>query len=246
MAHPDVFVPRRRRGVRFDAEQLAHYSGEPVAGIVNSTLLGDPDAAGAVAAVSTDIRLVAILRNPIDRAYSWYLKRTRDGDGIYSAAVTFEAALEQDPAVVDGGRYHVGLEAYFGTFERSQLLVLDFDGLSADAAGFIRAVYAFIGADPGYSPPQLERKSNYSAAVRSNLLHQTMRRGKRVLWRVTREDGPLVSRLESSSFVRRLRRLNEENSETMSSDTRSRLADVFAADNARLEELLGWDLRHWA
>ncbi len=245
MAHPDIFVPRRRRGIQFDTEQLAPYGGQPVAGIVNSTLLTEPAAAEAIAAIGREIRLVAILRNPIDRAHSWYLKRRRDGDEIYAQEISFEAALDLDPMLVEGGLYHEGLSRYFEHFATDQVLVLDYDRLARDPATFIREIYAFVGVEPVFEPPQLAGRSNYSAQVRSGAIHQAMRKGKRVLWRVSGENGPLMSRIESSALVGRLRRLNERSTATMSVETRDRLTGVFAAPNAALADLLGWDLRHW-
>lgn len=245
MAHPDIFVPRRRRGVAFDRDQLAHFNDEPVTGIVNSTLLTDPDAPGAIEASSGGVRLVAILRNPIDRAYSWYLKCARDGDGVYSDGISFDDALEADPALIEGGLYHQGLEQYLEHFDRQQMLILDFDRLESDSEGFIKEIYGFVGADPSFKPPRLEARSNYSTSVKSGALHQLMRRGKRILWKMSGENGPLMSRIESSVIVGRLRRLNEKDPTTMSPEQRKRLAVVFEAPNEHLARLLDWDVSHW-
>jgi len=245
MAHPDIFVPRRRRGVQLDDDQLVHYQQEPVAGIVNSTLLTDPDAPGRMQAASPEVRLVAILRNPVDRAYSWYLKRLRDGDGIYANEMRFEEALERDPALIAGGLYYDGLVPYIDQFGRDQILLVDYAQLADDPASFIGRIYDFVGADGSFQPPQLDTRSNYSAAVRSSILHQAMRRGKRVLWRVSGENGPLMSRFESSALVGRLRRLNEQGTTTMAPGTRQQLADRFAAPNQLLADLVDWDVGDW-
>lgn len=113
-------------------------------------------------------RLIAILRNPIDRAYSHYQHEVRLGREPFS----FEEALEReddrlrgevermvaepsyfseswwDYTYVARGRYAEQLERWLSVFPRDQLLVLFMEELRDDTPGTYARVLDFLGARP--------------------------------------------------------------------------------------------------
>ncbi|MFN2432169.1 MAG: sulfotransferase domain-containing protein [Gemmatimonadota bacterium] len=144
----------RRRG-RLTGEASPSYVFHPlVPGRVRQTL---PDA-----------RLIALLRNPVDRAYSHYQHGVRWG----YEPLSFEAALEREPERLRGerrrlardpdhdarrllrysyqarGRYAEQLERWLALFPREQLLVLESSRLTSDPQGAFEAVQRFLGLRP--------------------------------------------------------------------------------------------------
>ena len=113
-------------------------------------------------------RLIALLRNPIDRAFSHYQHEVALG----REQLSFEDALAQedermrdeldrmlgDPAYFSHawwnytyaarGRYAEQLERWFAAFPREQLLVLLTNELAGDTAATYRRVLEFLGVDP--------------------------------------------------------------------------------------------------
>ena len=80
-AHPDVFMPRKEihffdvkwdRGIAWYHTRFEGYAGQTAIGEATPTYLADPVALDRMAATIPDARLVAVLRDPIDRAYSHY------------------------------------------------------------------------------------------------------------------------------------------------------------------------------
>src|SRR4051812_47155826 len=83
-AHPDVFLSNPKELDFFDRQEptpdalaayARHFAGataDEVAGEATPTYLHSPAAVARMAQTVPDARLVAILRNPIDRAYSHY------------------------------------------------------------------------------------------------------------------------------------------------------------------------------
>ena len=115
-----------------------------------------------------NVRLIALLRNPVDRAFSHYQHEVALG----REQLSFEDALAQEDERMRGeldrmlgdpayfsyawwnytyaarGRYAEQLERWFAAFPREQLLVLLTDDLAADTAGTYRRVLEFLGVDP--------------------------------------------------------------------------------------------------
>jgi len=183
----------------------------PAVGEASATYLFHPRAPERVHAFDPALRLIAVLRDPVDRAYSHYHMEHRWGREV----LPFEQALEREVALrpelermiaepgyesedalncsyVARGRYAEQLERWLGLFPREQLLVLTSDELLEDPAGSMATVARFL-AIPEWRAPSYPLRG-------------------------VREYG------------------------TMAPETGERLAETFAADNARLEELLGREL----
>ena len=144
---------RRRLGVR------------PAVGEVTPAYLFHPRVPEQVHAFDPELKLVAALRDPVERAYSQYQMQLRGGTETRS----FEYALEReeeewprelerllaDPAYVSPtglqrsyvarGRYAEQLERWLRFFPREQLLILTSEDLLGDPAGPMAAVAAFLG-----------------------------------------------------------------------------------------------------
>jgi Sulfotransferase domain len=161
-----------------------------------------------------DARLVAVLRNPVDRAYSHFQHTTRHGweDVDFPSALGREEdrigpdlrRMAAEPSYwgaeaaafsyVARGRYAEQLARWFDLFDRDRVLVLTSEELYADPSAFYAQVLDFLGL-PQWRP----RFRNYS--------HQ--------------EAGP---------------------SRRMDPEVREQLVATFREPNRRLYELLGRDL----
>jgi len=114
------------------------------------------------------VKLVALLRNPIDRALSHYQHEVRGGRESLSFAEAIEREsgrlageeerLRNDPhyysfshhrhSYTHRGRYIEQLRRWVEYFPRSQLLVLQSERLFRDPAAASAAVYGFLGLPP--------------------------------------------------------------------------------------------------
>jgi hypothetical protein len=136
-----------------------------VVGEASPSYLFHPLAPERVARMLPAARLIALLRNPVDRAFSHYQHEVALG----REQLSFEEALAhedermdrevehmlRDPAYFSHpwwnytyaarGRYAEQLERWYATFPREQLLVLLTDDLAADTAGTYRRVLDFLG-----------------------------------------------------------------------------------------------------
>ena len=79
-----------------------------------------------------NVKMIACLRDPVQRTFSDYLDRVKNGkmDG------TFEEELERDPALINRSRYGTQLARYLELFDRAQFHIVSFDELVATPARF--------------------------------------------------------------------------------------------------------------
>jgi hypothetical protein len=135
-------------------------------GEASPSYLFHPLAPERVAGMLPDTRLIALLRNPVDRAFSHYQHEVALG----REPLSFEDAIEREEERMRGevermvrepsyfshawwnytyvarGRYAEQLERWFARFPRERLLVLFTEELAADTAGTYRRVLDFLGA----------------------------------------------------------------------------------------------------
>ena len=108
-------------------------------------------------------KLIAVLRNPAERAYSawnmWHSFESRDDrDSRRADPRSFSQAVAEELASPDGqahlhfhylaqGRYADHLERWLEHFRRDDLLVLEHANMSRDLPAFLDEICAFLGVD---------------------------------------------------------------------------------------------------
>ena len=101
-----------------------------------------------------DVRLIYVVRDPIDRLRSHFQHRTLVGNERLPLA----EALATDPSYVDMSRYGMQLERYLEHFPREQICVITSEALKTDRADTVKQVFRFIGVDETFAPPSLEQE----------------------------------------------------------------------------------------
>ena len=138
-----------------------------IVGEASPSYLFHPLAPERVARMLPRARLIALLRNPVDRAFSHYQHEVALGreelsfeDALAAEDERMQGELERmlvDPTYFSyawwnytyaaRGRYAEQLERWLAAFPRDQLLVLFTEELAADTAGTYRRVLDFLGVD---------------------------------------------------------------------------------------------------
>jgi hypothetical protein len=221
-------------------------NGEPAVGEASVLYLDHPEAPDRIARRIPEARLIAVLRNPAEKAYSSYLFKCRDGD----EQLEFEDALRAEPQrIADGwywawryrsrGFYHGMLRRYFERFDRSQIRVYLYEDFSRDPGGLLADAFRFLEVDDGFRP-DLKVHHNVSGRPRSPRLQRLLTRShpvKEAAKSVIPEDWGhrVIARLQRPNLMR----------PAMRPDTRADLLEAYRDDIGRLEELIDRDLSHW-
>ena len=152
-------------------EAWAHYrrtNQEMLTGEASTQYMPYPETPERVKRLIPSVKLLAILRNPTDRAYSAYNFHRLH----YMENRTFEDAVKQE---LDGyetryirrylvyGHYAQHLERWFECFDRSQILVLATEELREDQQGTLDKIWEFLGVMPHQfeQPPKNLNVGNY-------------------------------------------------------------------------------------
>src|SRR6476660_4613014 len=165
--HPDVFAATAEleffnNGDRF-WDQGTDWYREPFAGWQGEAIVGEatpgymfwrhrpPVVAERIAETLPDVRLIATLRNPIDRAQSAMVHHI-EGGGLPTDSVLVELGKQTPPdrdhlGIIAGGWYAASLEPYRERFG-DQLLVVLHDDVDDDPRGVYDAALVHIGAAP--------------------------------------------------------------------------------------------------
>jgi len=195
------------------------------------------------------MKLLGILRNPVERAYSGYSFLVRDRLEPLS---TFEEALAAEDARIAAnwqhiwhhqrlGFYSAQLKRYFDLFPRDQIAIYLYDDFKAKPVAVIQDMFRFLGADAAFMP-DVSLKYNVSGEPRSRLLHAALARPNAAK--------DLLKGLLPAAMRRRMRaRVMERNIQptgrTLAPETRRFLVDLYREDILKLEALIGRELSHW-
>lgn len=158
--HPRIFMPEDKepsffsgntwgRGLDWYRSLFAPVGDDQICGEASTNYTRWPqidNAASRIAGLMPDVRLIYLIRDPVDRAYSQYVHEHRVGlarrDRSY--AMTFEEYLERDPLLLHMSDYVAQVRHLLGSFPRESLLILTFDELTRSPAAVLQKVFRFL------------------------------------------------------------------------------------------------------
>jgi Sulfotransferase family len=225
---------------------FAGVSSETAIGEASPGYLGNPRAAGRIRHYIPEAKLIAILRNPVERAYSAYLHRVRDD----REWLDFARALREEEARVRAnltpgwyykraGFYYSQLKRYYELFDREQIRVYLYEDLDADPAGMLRELFAFLNVDETFVP-DTSLKHGVTGVPRSRILRRFLR-GSNPVKSVLR---PLFRPETRVKMVTKLNNLNLTKPQ-MSPEVRGTLVSSYREDILKLQDLIERDLSEW-
>jgi hypothetical protein len=192
-------------------------------------------------------RLIAILRNPVEVAYSAYLHKRRDG---HEPLTEFAEALRQEETRIKNnwspiwhyrqrGFFYEHLVRYFELFPREQLRIYLHDDLKTDAAGMVRDIFRFIEVDDTCQL-DLSLRPNVSGIPKDAAVH-------RFLTGKSDERERMKATMPEAEFRRMIDGMWQSNLEKphLSPAVRTELVKTYKDDVSRLQDLLDRDLSHW-
>lgn len=231
-------------------EELFRGAGRAAAvGEASTLYLYAPEAPAAIRRQAADARLIVILRNPVERAYSAFLHLRRDQR---EPLADFAAALAREEARIAAGWQHLWhyrraglyseqLGRYLEHFPRERLLIHLYDDLVSRPGDLLRETFRFLGVDADFEP-DVSRRANVAGQPRSKLLHRILI-GQNPIKSLAKRLVPERPRrrLWALLFGRNIRRGRPP----MPADARAGLEEYFRPEVDRLSSLLGHDLSGW-
>lgn len=172
-AHPAIYMPPGKELAFFsDPEKVRkgidHYLDNYFADAPGDTLIGEASpqymcadgVAPAIAAALPNVKLIAILRNPVTRAYSHYRMAVRRQieprdfdrciDELLAGGTGQGVHLDMDRDFVRLGEYGRILAGYLTYFGRDQIKVVFTEDLRDDPNAVLSDTFRFLGVDPDF------------------------------------------------------------------------------------------------
>lgn len=204
----------------------------------------------------SQLKLVIILRDPVDRAYSWYWNMIKEGE----EDISFEEALSQEPerlklnhetlrskgsmiyGYAKGSSFVSQIKEFLKVFPRENFFFLLQEDLLSPDSGALLGFYDFLGLSNIRSGDPLSRK-NPSTLPQSKTLQGWLRNQSGVK-EVAKKLLPFRLRYSMKQYLMRKNTRPFAYPE-MSAQTRVELLAKFAPEILELQSLLGRDLSHW-
>lgn len=212
--------------------------------------LSDPAAHRRMAASVPEAKLIAVVRDPVDRAHSNWLHLW--SDGLETVGDFVEACRREESRIRAGwspfwhylrlGRYGEQFADLFRYFPPEQVHILRYRDLVDTPGEALDGICRFLGVAPGAvgAIPTENARGFVRPSARSRALSATIRTGARLgaafppnVWR--RASAPLIWLLQRGAGPR----------PTVGPEDRRELVETFRADIALLGEITGSDFSDW-
>jgi hypothetical protein len=224
---------------------------EKAIGEASHHYLYEPGAATEIRRYVPEAKLIAILRNPVDRAYSHFLHMVRSGtepldDFTQALQEKGEVGIHKERIFQDyigRGLYYDQLKRYFGTFPREQVRVYLYEDLRDTPIRTVQDAFRFLKVDDSFVP-DVSLRRNVSGRPKYKTLDALLRSQGRIK-HAAKIYLPARMRWRLSKAFDDLKTRNLVESPPLRSEARQQLIRVYREDILRLQDLLHRDLSGW-
>jgi len=251
--HPEIYMAKGDgktyffnryydQGIREYESFFASAPASSIKGEFTETYLFDDEVPIRIARHFPNIKIIAVFRNPVERAYSTYLHLVRDG---FLQPNSFEAEIKLKKKIfIKDSLYYARIKPYFDLFPKENIQISIYENIQKDPQSFLRTLYEFIGSDNTFTPSFVNKKINPTLAPRFSFLNKFM-----TLSGWAMRDLGLVSlryRIRNSQIMKSLRfKKTDLHKPEMPLETRKMLCDIFHDSNDKLARLIQEDLSFW-
>jgi len=215
-----------------------------IKGEVGTFYMYDPESAKLIYKANPAIKILVILRNPVDRLYSHYIDVK--AKNRYELPDSFEKLIE-DETFLKTGKYAVHIMSYLDIFPKENIGIFIYDDLKSRPKDFIKSIYKFLEVDSSFKPSVLNKKINKTgpeelkAKIFANINQLEEKRLGKSIIKLLKITGtyklfgkvllPFIN--QKDSYVQ------------MKKETRMKLNSYYADDIRQLEKIIGRDLTFW-
>ena len=265
--HPQIYIPPSKevpffsqdewfeRGWEwFVKENFARAPLDACWGTITPRYMIDLRAVERIHNAMPKVKLIAILRNPIDRTFSYYRMRVRKGsenqdfetlarDQLNPESAAEARTLPWHPETTSlcylvRSEYGRILRQYLSYFPPEQLKVLFIDDLKERPQFVLDSIVTCLGLEPGYSPPDLNER--YHAGGTRQKIPWLIPAARKItpakrLWKTLSSDR---RRAIVFWFSTQVNVVSQEAPE-LPSDLRRQLVEFYKPDVRELETLIG-------
>ena len=220
-------------------------SDERAIGEASASYLYSTRAPDLIKSSVPNARIIAVLRNPADRAYSNFLHCVQVGReplGSFAEALQAEQARMRDKwgplwYYKHKGLYYAQVKRYLDTFGQGQVGIWLYEDLRYDAFETLGEVFRFLGVDESFVP-DASVEHNPSGIPRIGRLYTGVRA-------FTARNPVLVERVLPARLRGYVKSRLFAKPPPFPPEVREELIEGYREDILRLQDLIGRDLSNW-
>jgi hypothetical protein len=218
---------------------------ETAIGEASPMYLASPVAAERIHHYLPEVKLIAILRHPVARAYSHFIYMIQKN---IEPTTNFMQALAQPDyrlgsfvrtrPYIDYGFYHSQLQRYFRLFRSEQINVFLYDDLQTSSTRLLRQLFQFLEVDDTFLPDL--RPHNASGLPKNRVLHQLLYKSQAIRAALK----PLVPVGLRQTIAKQMQ-TQKTAYPPIPAEAKTYLLQLYRDDILQLQDLLDRDLSHW-
>lgn len=198
---------------------------------------------------SPEAKIIAILRNPIERAFSAYCHLVKEG----RETLSFEEAIGVEEErkrknyefiwfYKGVGFYYSQVEAYLNAFGEKNLKIYLYDDFKQNPYKIIKDIFRFLEVDESFVP-DINIKHNVSEVAKNKSLQEFLLGYDHPLKKLFRP--VLLGTIGKENTERLVNYFKNKNLMKMKPKTRRYLAEIYREDILMLQNLVKRDLSDW-
>lgn len=249
----DFLGPAKNNIKKFSVTTLEEYqqlfssvTDELAIGEASPIYIHTPKSAQKIKEYIPNVKIIAVLRDPGERAFSAFSHLVREG----YETLSFEEALQQEQKRIENkwiplfyyqqlGFYHSQLQHYFKLFDRQQIKIYLYQELKDNTLNVVQDIFDFLNVDNSFVPNLT--KKNVSGIPKNRFIYDLFTK-----------DNAIKSTLKPL-FANKIRRTiySAVTTKTLKPklqldlQTKSNLIEIYREDIMRLQDLIERDLSSW-
>ena len=258
--HPDIFVPKEKELHYFCAPDLCRHStntkgidwylshfsraeDNKVTGEMSVDYMIMPRIAEQLYQRNPDLKIIFMLRSPVDRAYSGYWMWRRNNLSS-DASLIERCAIEEK--ILQRSKYSDPVKAFLNLFGKDQVKVKIYEEVFSSPHHHLKDLFKFLEVDAAYLPPSMNMRIAPTRALtgmRGKMFYKVL--GPVInsplilpVWRAVRAHTNSTAKAKSTGS--RTERYPE-----MTSEEREYLEQQLGEDREKFFELIGRRVKAW-
>lgn len=190
-------------------------------------------------------KLIVILRDPAERAYSDYLMHIRDCVGYRSLSEQIQYSAHKS-FILRKGFYYEPLKHYIDTFGSEKIKVYLYGDLCKSPFEFMKDMYQFLGVDDTFRA-DVSKKAQVAQIPKNQIVNNLLRKQNPIRSSVA-GIAKFVFPTEVRQNIRnRLIKLNSQDKKQLHllAQERQQLVELYREDILKLQDLIKKDLSLW-
>jgi hypothetical protein len=251
--HPEIFVPTLKEVDFFSYNYDKGYewylsfftlNDEKAVGEISPSYMSNPDIPSRIQEFNPNIKLIFLLRNPIQRAYSHYCMELR----YNTVSENIDEELTSESSIVKEGLYYRYISRFANLFPSENIKIIIYNDLKNNVDSVLEDTFSFLGVNPKFRSEEMF-KSRYSKMPRQRFakLYGYLADIYRYINTSSKLGSNIITFFKDKGLNDKFHNLNSssESYPLLTLEKKRTLAEFYSKEISLLSEYIDRDLSFW-